>query len=392
MTEYNKNSGSFSSTFLINHSLFINILPLLCLQIFSKEHHMKKASIAAVAAVALCTSAFAETTTNFKVSGYLRAGLSSTMESTPALSTRTWLGGIYFNGDSSKTRGRINLSFDGSNDTASYGAFLRLQYTGKDDSASASWGYGDVSYAFAYAGLFNNMFTVAAGKLKDNWIGSSGFEGYSVLDGKSGALVSFVPVKGLTIAGAGIIDYSRNDSGTDEMKGDTFLGGVKYSADGLAADISYAGYGLITANITLTGFDNLVLSAETKIDTDHGMDVLGDQRAVIDEYVKYTGISGWTFGLLSFQTIDSRKIAGDSDFQFTITPAVAYQINKVVGLSAEATYKQGIYDNAPNGYMTIVPAVKLSADKSASANLWASISTDNDREKSSIGLGVIKEF
>lgn len=353
---------------------------------------MKKASIAAVAAIAFCTSAFAETTNSFKVSGYLRAGLSSTMESSPALSTKTWLGGIYFNGDSSKTRGRLNLSFDGSNDTADYGAFLRLQYTGKDDSASASWGYGDVSYAYAYAGFFNNMFTVAAGKLKDNWIGSSGFEGYSVLDGKSGAVASFVPVKGLTIAGAGIIDYSRNAAGTYEMKEDSFLGGIKYKNDIFTADASYAGYGLITANISYTGTENLIISAETKIDTNHGMDVLGDQRTVIDEYVKYTGIENWTFGLLSFQTINSKNTAGDSDFQFTITPAVAYQINNVIGLSAEATYRQGIYDNAPNGYMTIVPAVKFSADKSASADLWASISTDNGREKSSIGLGVIKEF
>lgn len=352
---------------------------------------MNKTKAMAAAVLLISAAAFAD---GFNVSGYLRAGLSSTFESTPKMSTKTWLGGIYFNGDSSSTRARVNIAWDGKNDAGnSYGSFLRLQYTGSDDGASENWGYGSVSYAQAYAGLFGNIVTVAAGKMKDNWIGSSGFEGYSVLDGKSGAAVTVTPLAGLNLTGAAIIDPNYTAGSSIEMNGNTFLGGVKYKNDMIAAMASFAGYGLFVGNVVYTGTKNLLVSAETKIDTDHGFnDILKDQRMLTDEQIQYTGIEKWTFGVLSFQYFDKKSVSGDNDFTLTVTPAVAYQLNSVVRFSVEGTYTMPVYDNAPNGFATIVPAVKLSADKIANVYVWGSISTDQDQSKSCAGLGVIREF
>lgn len=351
---------------------------------------MKKAVIFAVALVA-SLSVFAEGTEGVAVSGYVRAGISSTLEENSALSTKTWFGGTYFNGGS-KTRGRINLAFTGTSDVGSYGAFLRLQYTGKNDSAAASWGYGDVSYANAYAGFFNNVLTVEAGKIKDVWIGSSGFSGFSVLDGKSGAAITFSPITRLAITGAAVIDYSSTTSNTYQVSSDTFLGGVKYTNDSITLDAAYAGYGLITANVSFNGLQNVLIEAEAAIDTDHGLSILADQRAQSDIHIRYTGVDKWTFALLSYQYFDKVSISADNDFTFTITPAISYRLNTVFQFLLEGTYTQSVYEGAPNSYTVIEPAVRLYADKSASATLWTSISTDTAQEKSSVGIGVIKTF
>jgi hypothetical protein len=352
---------------------------------------MNKRTTATAAALLISAAAFAD---GFKVSGYLRAGLSSTFEDTPVMSTKTWLGGIYFNGDSSSTRARVNIAFDGNNDAGnSYGAFLRLQYTGSDDGASENWGYGSVSYAQAYAGLFGNVVTVAAGKMKDNWIVSSGFEGYSVLDGKSGAAVTITPLSGLNLTGAAIIDPNYTAGSSINMNGNTFLGGVKYKNDMVTAMASFAGYGLFVGNVAWTGTKNLIVTAETKIDTDHGFnDTLKDQRMLSDEQIQYTGIDKWTFGLLSYQYLDKKSIAGDNDFTLTLTPAAAYQLNNTVRFSVEGTYTQPVYDNSPKSYATIVPAVRLSSDKIANVYIWSSISTDQSQSKNCAGIGVIREF
>jgi hypothetical protein len=365
---------------------------------------MKKSTVAAFAAFLISATAFAD---GFKVSGFLRAGLSSTFESTPVLNTQIWLPGIFFTGDSTSTRGRINLNFDGQNDNGNYGAFVRLQYSG----ASEGWGYGDVKYADAYVGLFKNVVTIAAGKIRDNWIISTGLEGYSVLDGNSGAAVTITPVQGLNITGAAVIDYSQNSTTKIyECNKDAFLGGVSYKTDAFNVMASYAGYGLGVANVSYSGIKDLTIAVEGEYETDHGMDELSKtssvntaktigsfkgisvQRMLADEWIQYKGLENWTVGLLSQQYLDKKAIAGDNDFTFTITPAAAYQLNSTVGFSLEGTYTQAIYDDAPKGYAVIIPAVKLSADKTASAYIWGSVSTDADQSKSCIGIGALKQF
>ena len=355
---------------------------------------MKKQIIISVALLAAASASFAESTTTFKVSGLIRAGLSSTIEDGAKLSTKTWNAGTYFS--NGKTRSRLNFGFDGVNDNAKFGAYMRLQYDAGDAVGAKNWAVGSVKYADAYAGFANNMVTVAAGKIKDGWIASTGFNGYSVLDGTSGVVVNVVPVSGLNILGGAVIDNTKNtaDDGTVtyNLGGDSFLGGVKYSCDAFNAMVSYAGWGVLAANVSYTGIQNLTLSAEGEYETAHGINKVGGQVLLADEWIQYTGVDKFTFGILSSQVYDSASVAADGDFSFAITPAVAYKLNDVVAFQLEGTWQQSVYDGAKVGYATIVPSVKLSADKSASATVWCSISTDSTQSTSSAGIGVIKEF
>ena len=358
---------------------------------------MKRQTIVTAALLLTAAGAFAESETTFKVSGLVRAGLSSSIGENPQLTTKTWVGGTYFS--NGKTRSRLNLSFDGQNDSAKYGAFMRLQYDAGDAEGAKNWTLGTVKYADAYVGLANNMVTVVAGKMKDNWICSTGFNGYSVLDGTSGVAVNVTPVSGLNILGAAVIDNTKvtTSSGTEStttynLNGDAFLGGVKYKNDLFNAMISYAGWGVLAANASFTGVKNLTLAVEGEYETAHGIDKVGGQTVLADEWIQYTGVESWTFGLLASQICNSKSISADSDFSYVITPAVAYALNNVVALQLEASWQQSIYDNAPAGFATIVPSVKLSADKSAYATVWASVSTDTTRSGNCAGIGVSKEF
>lgn len=355
---------------------------------------MKKQTVIVAACVFMAAAAFGESETSFKVSGLVRAGLSSTMEAKPQLSTKTWIGSTYFS--NGKTRSRLNLSFDGKNDSAKYGAFMRLQYDAGDAEGAKNWTIGSVKYAHAYVGLADNMVTVIAGKMKDNWIISSGFNTYSLLDGTSGVAVTVSPVNGLNILGAAVIDNTKVTAAdatvTYDLNGDAFLGGVKYKTDLFNATASYAGWGVAAANISYTGTPGLTVSVEGEYETAHGIEKMGGQSLIADEWIQYTGVEDWTFGLLASQVYNNAKITGDNDLAYVLTPAVAYKLNDTVAFQLEASWLQSVYDGAPAGYATIVPSVKLSADKSASATVWCLISTDSDQSKSSVGIGAIKEF
>ncbi|MCK9170247.1 MAG: hypothetical protein M0P01_07510, partial [Treponema sp.] len=77
----------------------------------------EKLVCAAMTAVMITAAVCAD---GFSASGYVRAGIASTVEKNPKLTTNKWLDGIYFTGDSEKTRGRLNLSYDSTNDNGSY--------------------------------------------------------------------------------------------------------------------------------------------------------------------------------------------------------------------------------------------------------------------------------
>lgn len=343
---------------------------------------MKKAKLVLAIGLLTMASSFAD---GVKVSGFLRAGFSSTFEDDPQINVKKWTPGIFFNGDSSGTRARVNIDWSGTNEQTQdkYGAFIRLQYSG----TSNEWNYGGVEYAQAYAGFWNNVVTINAGKIKDNWINSQGFEGnWSVVDKKGGALINIAPIPELSIT-AGALVYDASDLSLNEK---AFFGGIKFKNEMIMLTASYAGYGLLTAGAAWKGTENLTLNAEAKIDTKETLSE--SQRGIINEYIKYTGVENWTFGLVAFQTIDKKSVASSNDVLLTFTPAVAYKLNDVITFQLEGTYNLPIYDNAPNSYATICPMVKLSASKTAYATLWGSISTDVNQEKSSAGIGIIKEF
>lgn len=352
---------------------------------------MKKLFAAAAAALlAVSASAFAD---GLSFNGFVRAGLSSTLESDPVVDTTTWLPGIYFNGDSSSSRFRLNAAYDGKNDNGSYGAFVRVQYSGDFNDiasyAASKW----IPFAYARMGLLNDVVTVAAGKMQDKWIGSDGFEGWSVIDkggsGCTGAVVAVAPAKGLTFAGGAVTDFSDNKKLNEKI----FLGGVKYASDAFTADASYAGYGLLTLNVNFTGVKGLLATAEGEVATTDDFTVTMDGvKAETDVQLEYTGVDKWTFGVLSFQKFNDASVSGDNDFTFTVTPAVAYSMNSFVRLAAEGTYTQSVYDKAPDPFVTIQPIVTFTVLPGSGINVWGNISTDTGRSKDTIGMSVIQNF
>ena len=380
---------------------------------------MKKISVLA-AALAIGAVSFVSAE-GFKLNGYIRAGWSNTIDAldtdndgdddTASSSTETWLAGDYFGG---KTRSRLNLGW--SNKDESAGAFVRFQYTGAAEDFDIA---GITSYAYGWVNPFEGKLTVAAGKIKDDWIGSDGYEGFSVLDGKSGFFAGVTPVDGLTLGGGAVVDYllpassktvytwEQTDDNTDgEWVSSTETSGhraskraayfgAKYSTDAFTVDAGYALAGEFYANLNFTAVENLLLAFEAKHDTDDILDEgtsYDSAENTFVEQIEYTGIDKLLIGVVSYQWINNHKITDDSNTVITINPYARYEISDVIAASVEGTVHLYDYDNAPDTYTTIVPAVYFKVVDGAEANVFAKISTDTDQENHQVGAGVIFKF
>lgn len=360
---------------------------------------MKKISV--LAAAVLFAGASLVSAEGFKLGGYIRAGWANTIDAldtdgdgdgdTAEAATDTWLAGDYFGGS---TRSRLNLSW--SNKDESAGAYVRFQYS----KAAEDWDVAATEYAYGWVNPFDGFVTVSAGKLKDDWIGSDGWEGFSVIDGKSGFFAGVNPVEGLTLGGGAVVDYlkdfkDKKGSHPRASKRAAYFG-AKYTSDAFTADAGYALAGEFYANLNVTAVENLFLAFEFKHDSD---DIL-DEGTSYDtaentfvEQVEYTGIDKLTLGVESYQYINDHDITtDDSNVTVTITPAARYELTDVVAASVEGTVHLFSFDDAPDTYATIVPAVYLKVADGAEASVWGKISTDTDQEKHQIGTGVIFNF
>lgn len=374
---------------------------------------MKKVSV--LAAAALFAGAAFVSAEGFKLNGYVRAGWSNTIDAldtnedgdgdTAESSTSTWLAGDYFGGS---TRSRLNLSW--SNKDESAGAFVRLQYTG----AAEEWDLASATpYAYAWVNPFDGKLTVSAGKMKDDWIGSDGYEGFSVLDGKSGFFAAVNPIEGLTLGGGAVVDYldtyttQELDEGLtivtkDHRRASKKVGyiGGKYSTDKFVIDAGFAFAGEFYANANITPVDGLLLAFEYKYDSDDILDdgtyyAVGDEAAehTFVEQVEYSGIENLLVGVESYQYVNDHSIDwDDSNVTITITPYVRYDFNDIFAASVESTIYLFDYTENPDPFATIVPAIYLKVADGAEASVWGKISTDTDYENHQIGTGVIFHF
>lgn len=396
---------------------------------------MKKISV--LAAAVLFAGAALVSAEGFKLGGYIRAGWANTIDDndvdgdTTTSNTETWLAGDYFGGS---TRSRLNLSW--SNKDESAGAFVRFQYTG----AAEEWDLaGTTKYAYAWVKPFDGFLTVAAGKLADDWIGSDGYEGFSVIDGKSGFFAGVSPVEGLTIGGGAVVDYLLDATVPDETstpiiipvttkdgtvdytigyserkstghkKASKRLGyvGAKYANDFITADAGFAFAGEFYANVNVTPVDGLFLAFEFKHDSDDILDEgtsYDTSENTFVEQVEYTGIENLLFGVESYQFVNDHTITyydeksneevDNDNILITITPYVRYDFNDIFAASVESTIYISDWDkgDAPDTYATIVPAVYFKVADGAEASVWGKISTDTDQENHQIGTGVIFKF
>lgn len=380
---------------------------------------MKKIALV-LAGIALASSIFAE---GFKLSGFLRAGWSNTINAldtdadgdgdTAESSTKTWLPGDYFGGS---TRSRINLGWSNADDTA--GAFVRLQYTG----AAESWNIAAVKYANAYFKAFDGKLIMAAGKVQDNYIGSDGWEGFSFLDGNSGFFAGVAPIDGLVIGGGAVVDYlngkytefdAENNSWGEKSdkhraSKNAAYAGAKYANDKFSVAAAYEFAGGFYGNVNITAVKDFLIALESSYASDDALDSLsdGDDGFLYDaqltfvEQVEYTGIENLTLGLVSYQFLNDRDIdaTGKNDnLVVTITPAVRYDINELFAASLEGTVTICNWDENELGdvnktYATIVPAFYFKPVQGVEAHVFALISTDKDQAKHQVGTGIKYSF
>ena len=388
---------------------------------------MKKIILTAAAFMA-SASVFAE---GFNLSGYLRAGYSSTFGDNATQNTSTWLAGDYWGG---RTRSRINVNWDSKDNTS--GAEFRYQYTG--DIESFSFSGTDIKFADVYARILDGKVLVKGGKLNDSIMKTDGFEGFSLIDNKSGVVGFLTPTEGLYIGGGAIVDYkeatvesitfpntvydsngndahyhtntttiSTSDKYTDKQ---VAVFGGKYTTDAFSVCGGYSPIGACYAGLNITAVKDLLIALEGGHETDDCQDEQGDYlwyhyENTFCEQVEYTGIDHFTFGIMSYQLLNSREPADDTKSTITITPAVSYAINKTVAVACEGTYVMYSYDDHPDNYGYIVPSITFAADDSASVKIWGLFSSDqtgtftsinlfSNREeaKNCMGVGLIKNL
>ena len=231
---------------------------------------MKKFLTLAVAAAVLSATVSALT---FKVDGYARAGLTSTLNTknkdgdkeAKTVSTKQWLAGDYFGGGS-----RLRLNGDILSDDGTAGVKFRFQYTGSFEDFDIT--KDEVKYVYAWGKGFDGKVIAGAGKIGDKYISSDGWEGFSLIDGKTGVFAAYTPIEGLTLLAAVVKDYlveeeiaELDDNGNykKEKKFDKRAGvyGFKYSAGILTVDAAFSGAGRFYANVNLTP-SNLLAALE----------------------------------------------------------------------------------------------------------------------------------
>lgn len=127
---------------------------------------MKKFLTLAVAAAVLSATVSALT---FKVDGYARAGLTSTLNTknkdgdkeAKTVSTKQWLAGDYFGGGS-----RLRLNGDILSDDGTAGVKFRFQYTGSFEDFDIT--KDEVKYVYAWGKGFEGKVIAGAGKSGTN--------------------------------------------------------------------------------------------------------------------------------------------------------------------------------------------------------------------------------
>lgn len=379
---------------------------------------MKKVLGALAITAVFAASAFAE----LKFSGYVRAGFSMNFDQldtngdkkgdTAESTTKVWQAGDYFGAG---TRSRLNFAW--TNEDKSAGFDGRLQYTG----TSENWSLDKISYAQAYAKPFGGNLTVAAGKLRDVYFVSDGWEGFTVIHGTSGFQAAFTPtfndaLKGLAIGGGANVDFlSDVNDGTDDdgnpikkhraAKNGVFFAG-KYSNDlfNVASQFSLAGAFFANAGVNLKD-TGLAVQAEFahqggtalsnnwagyKVST-----VAAENIAVL--WAEYTGVDNLTAGVTAYLFL--ADINDSTTGIATVNPAVRYDINSDIAASVEGTVhfsplwdKKKIGAEAADVYVTVVPAIYLKATSNAEISIWGKISSDTDQEHHAVGTGVIFNF
>ncbi|MBB5226290.1 hypothetical protein DYE50_09525 [Treponema ruminis] len=370
---------------------------------------MKKIIASLVAAALLSFAAFAEGSEGLSVTGYLRAGMTDTFDSS-VYSTNKWMQGGYFGGG---TRLRVNIDYtkafggltfryqvDPTYETAEEAVPPRKTKTVRKSSLDF-FAEKNVKWAMAYANLLDGQVIAEAGVISDRFTKTGGWEDTGI-DGGKGFRVVVVPkvLAGLTLAAQATDKfadkYSDNDSKVKDGK--ALEGDIKFDEKvlGFSAKYDHA-LGFVTGGAALAGYyygsvglkaiENLTLVGELFYDsTDATKKANGDNATtMIVAWAEYTGIEKVLLGAYSYINLC------DGEHEIEITPAASYDVNSLLKVSAEASLYLSSNDKKDT-YVTISPAVTFKASDKATATASALISTDTDQAKHSASAGVRYNF
>ena len=384
---------------------------------------MKKIIASLVAASLLSFAAFAEENEGLSVKGYLRAGMSDTIENS-VYSTNKWMQGGYFGGgtrlsvniDYTKAFGGVTFRYqvDPVFDTTeekidpNKGDILDtingVQIENKKDVRKSSLDFfkeSNVKWAMGYANLLDGQVIAEAGIISDRFTKTGGWEDTGI-DGGKGFRVVVVPkaVAGLTVAAQATDKYADKYAADDDKVKDgkayeddikfdeKILGfSAKYEAKPFFVTAGAALAGYYYGSVGLTAIENLTLVGEVFYDSTDATKAKNKDNAttMLVAWAEYTGIEKVLAGAYSYINLC------DGDYSIEITPAVSYDVNSLLKVSGEAS----IYlssDDKKDTYATISPAVTFKASDKATATVSALISTDTDQAKHAASAGVRYNF
>ena len=385
---------------------------------------MKKIIASLVVASLLSFAAFAEENEGLSVKGYLRAGMSDTIENS-VYSTNKWVQGGYVGGG---TRLRVNIDYT----KAFGGVTFRYQVDPEfgtteekvDPTKGEQWvtvngvrvdknkktvrkssldffKESNVKWAMGYANLLDGQVIAEAGIISDRFTKTGGWEDTGI-DGGKGFRVVVVPkaVAGLTVAAQATDKYAdKYAADDDKVKDDkAYEGDIKFDEKILGFSAKYeakpffvtagaalAGY--YYGSVGLTAIENLTLVGEVFYDSTDATKKENKDNAttMLVAWAEYTGIEKVLAGAYSYINLC------DGDYSIEITPAVSYDVNSLLKVSGEASIYLSSDDKADT-YATISPAVTFKASDKATATVSALISTDTDQAKHAASAGVRYNF
>lgn len=368
---------------------------------------MKKIIASLVAAALLSFAAFADDE-GLKVSGYLRAGATDTTEGS-VYTTSTWMHGDYFGG---ATRLRVNVDYS----KAFGGLTFRYQQT---KTLNDFFNKDNLKWAMGYANFADGQVIAEAGVLTDRFTRTGGWEDDGIGYG-NGARLVFVPqaVAGLTVVAQASDEfadkYTEADdkvkdkkANKDDIKFDKKVLGfsAKYEKEAFFVTGGAALAGKYYGSVGITSVENLSFVVEAFCDKTADSDE--KDNTMICAWAEYTGVEKVTLGLVVYAYVADdafffAKATDQKDPSYptfvSINPAVAYDLNDLVQLSAEATvylpksWDEDKYGKKLDSYATISPAVTFKASDKATATVSGLISTNKDYAKHAFTAGVCYKF
>lgn len=258
----------------------------------------------------------------------------------------------------------------------------------------------NVKWAMGYANLLDGQVIAEAGIISDRFTKTGGWEDTGI-DGGKGFRVVVVPkaVAGLTVAAQATDKYAdKYAEDDDKVKDEKALEGdvkfdekilgfsAKYEAKPFFVTAGAALAGYYYGSVGLTAIENLTLVGEVFYSsTDATKKANENVETMLVAWAEYTGIEKVLAGAYSYIKLY------DDDYSIEITPAVSYDVNSLLKVSAEASIYLNSKDDVDT-YATISPAVTFKASDKATATVSALISTDTDQAKHTASAGVRYNF